>query len=75
MGSIDPFIYMLITSAGIKKQTKEGSMVLTMILVVVIWFPIHNIVVVTSPIGLQAPPAFAEITKGQQTLICLYEKE
>ena len=29
---------------------------------VVIWPPIHNMVVVTSPIGLQAPPALAAMT-------------
>jgi hypothetical protein len=29
---------------------------------VLTFFPIHNIVVVTSPIGDQAPPAFAAMT-------------
>ena len=62
IGSTKPFICKLITSAGTKKQTNEGKIVLTIILAVVTWLPIHNIVVVTSPIGLHAPPAFAEIT-------------
>jgi hypothetical protein len=33
-----------------------------MMFIVVIWPPIHSIVVVTSPIGDQAPPALAAMT-------------
>src|SRR5687767_3091783 len=61
-GMKEPFIFMLIKKAGMKKQTIDGSIVLMMILPVVTWFPIQSMVVVTSPIGLQAPPAFADIT-------------
>src|SRR5688572_3954934 len=44
------------------RQTKILGMInLTMILSAVIWPPIHNIVVVTSPKGDHAPPAFAAI--------------
>ena len=40
---------------------------------VVTFFPIHNIVVVTSPIGDQAPPAFAAIiiNPANQILVSL----
>src|SRR5688572_20749419 len=61
-GMKEPFIFILINRAGTTKQTSDGRIVLIMILPVVIWFPIQSMVVVTSPIGLQAPPAFAEIT-------------
>src|SRR5687767_2973153 len=62
IGSNEPFNCLLIIKAGMIKQTSEGIIVLIIILAVVIWLPIHNIVVVTSPIGLHAPPALAEIT-------------
>src|SRR5688572_8430952 len=61
-GVKEPFIFMLIKSAGMKKQTNDGRIVFIMILPVVICSPIQSMVVVTSPIGLHAPPAFAEIT-------------
>ncbi len=61
-GSNFPFNFIPIKSAGIKKQTNDGIIVLIIILAVVTWLPIQSIVVVTSPIGLHAPPAFAEIT-------------
>src|SRR6187399_2879007 len=59
---------MLIIKAGITKQTTEGKIVLIIILTVVTWWPIHNIVVVTSPIGLHAPPALAEITTNDASI-------
>ena len=46
---------------GISKQTRLGNINLATMLNAVICPPIHNIVVVTSPIGDQAPPAFAAI--------------
>src|SRR5882724_3628254 len=39
-----------------------GNNSVFMMLIVVICFPIHSIVVVTSPMGVHAPPAFAAIT-------------
>ena len=49
-------------SRGIARQTRLGRKIPFMIFSVVIWPPIHSIVVVTSPIGVQAPPALAAIT-------------
>src|SRR5215208_1078102 len=45
-----------------RRQAILGTNRIVMILAVEIWPPIHNIVVVTSPIGVHAPPAFAAIT-------------
>ena len=43
-------------------ETMEGRKRLVMVGRAVIWPLIHNMVVVTSPIGVHAPPAFAAIT-------------
>ena len=45
--------------SGIIRQTKLGNINFVITSYVVIWSPIHNIVVVTSPMGDHAPPAFA----------------
>ena len=50
------------TKSGINKLTILGKNTVFMILIAVICPPIHSIVVVTSPIGVQAPPALAAIT-------------
>ena len=47
---------------GTSKLAKEGMNTAFMMAKVVICPPIHNMVVVTSPIGVQAPPALAAIT-------------
>ena len=52
----------LATKNGTTKQTIEGITIHSTNPIVVTFLPIHSIVVVTSPIGLQAPPAFAAIT-------------
>src|ERR1700722_3085309 len=48
-------------------ETSEGKKSAFMTPRLVNWPLIHNIVVVTSPIGVQAPPAFAAITTMQQS--------
>ena len=54
-------------------QARLGKINLIIIFPVVICPPIHNIVVVTSPIGVQAPPALAAITTIpiKNILVCL----
>ncbi|MNL86701.1 hypothetical protein D3C87_2155160 [compost metagenome] len=52
----------LSTSSGTSRHTRLGRNRLLMMPPVVIWLPIHSMVVVTSPIGDQAPPALAAIT-------------
>ena len=47
--------------AGTRKQTKLGIKSSVIIVTLVTCLPIHNMVVVTSPIGDHAPPALAEI--------------
>ena len=66
-----PFIFHAIINVGIAMHTKLGKKVLIIIFQVVTCPPIHSIVVVTSPIGLQAPPAFAEIiTRPANNHLC-----
>ncbi len=48
--------------SGTNKQITLGTNKLLTILKADIWPPIHSMVVVTSPIGDQGPPAFAAIT-------------
>ena len=57
-----PFILQLIKAAGMIILIKLGKSVWIIIEVAVICPPIHNMVVVTSPIGDQAPPELAAIT-------------
>ncbi len=61
------------TLVGTNKQTIEGISRYEINLMVVTFFPIHNMVVVTSPIGDQAPPAFAAImiNPANQILVSL----
>mmetsp|Transcript_105168 Transcript_105168/g.279919 ORF Transcript_105168/g.279919 Transcript_105168/m.279919 type:complete len:216 (+) Transcript_105168:663-1310(+) len=47
---------------GATPATREGTKRLVTVAVTVILFWIHNIVVVTSPMGLHAPPALAAMT-------------
>ena len=47
---------------GTSKQTTLGKIKFPMMMVVVNCPPIHSMVVVTSPIGDQAPPALAAMT-------------
>lgn len=49
-------------SSGISKLSSDGRNTAFMMLTGVIWPPIQSIVVVTSPITVQAPPALAAIT-------------
>ncbi|EKD39862.1 MAG: hypothetical protein ACD_75C00272G0004 [uncultured bacterium] len=48
--------------SGTMRQASDGRKTPFMIARVVIWPPIHSMVVVTSPIGVQAPPALAAMT-------------
>ena len=57
-----PFIFRETIISGITRQIRLGRKSFIMILPAVICPPIQSIVVVTSPIGDQAPPAFAAIT-------------
>ena len=50
------------SKTGTTIQTKEGISRFMMSLAVVTLFPIQSMVVVTSPMGDQAPPALAAIT-------------
>ncbi len=60
--SNEPFIKDICTKSGTNKQTKLGNMRLFTIPKALIRSPIHNMVVVTSPMGDHAPPALAAIT-------------
>ena len=53
---------MLRISSGTSRQTRLGMNRLKTMPLALIWLPIHSMVVVTSPIGDQAPPALAAIT-------------
>ncbi len=48
--------------SGTSRLTTEGTKTEVMMPIAVIWPPIHSIVVVTSPIGDQAPPELAAMT-------------
>mmetsp|Transcript_2759 Transcript_2759/g.5173 ORF Transcript_2759/g.5173 Transcript_2759/m.5173 type:complete len:271 (-) Transcript_2759:691-1503(-) len=51
-----------ISANGTAMATSDGRISDSMMGTVVIWPPIHSIVVVTSPMGVHAPPALAAIT-------------
>ena len=57
-----PFSDLLIMARGTSRLTTEGINNAKMIELAVICPPIQSMVVVTSPIGDQAPPALAAIT-------------
>ena len=71
--SMSPFNRKLSRLRGTSRQTMLGKIKLAMMVPVVNWPPIHNMVVVTSPIGDQAPPAFAATTTmpAKSHLVCL----
>ena len=50
------------TTSGTRVQTREGSRADRTMAPALSWPPIHSMVVVTSPMGDQAPPALAAIT-------------
>ncbi|MCY1547006.1 hypothetical protein D9M68_830370 [compost metagenome] len=60
--SNSPFMVRLRKISGTSRQTRLGRNSWETMPLVVIWLPIHSMVVVTSPIGDQAPPALAAIT-------------
>jgi hypothetical protein len=62
LGEIDPAILVEIAITGTQQQIKLGKKRLSTVEKTDICPPIHNIVVVTSPIGDQTPPALAAIT-------------
>ena len=49
-------------SMGSNRHTRLGTKSIFMMLAAVTWPPIHSMMVVTSPMGLHAPPALAAIT-------------
>ena len=57
-----PFRNQLVMASGTIMLTIEGRKTPFMIARVVIWPPIQSMVVVTSPMGVQAPPALAAMT-------------
>ena len=57
-----PFMVTLKMPSGTNKQTNDGTNKLVMMTSEVNWLPIQSMVVVMSPIGDQAPPAFAAMT-------------
>ncbi len=64
-------------TSGTTRQTVEARKVVFMILAVVICPPIQSMVVVTSPIGDQAPPALAAMTiipAKNKTLFTIFEQ-
>ena len=60
--SNSPRMVRLSASSGTSRQTRLGRKSALMMPVALIWWPIHSMVVVTSPIGDQAPPALAAMT-------------
>ena len=60
---------------GIDIVKRLGRITRVIILTVVTWPPIHNIMVVTSPMGDHAPPALAASTimAAKNHLVCLSE--